>query len=1029
MVEDVSVTTTAPSTAGPAICHSVTVRVVGDGLRFCSPAVDGMAGGTGATGPCPACGGLHMPLDAAMGLESAEVFAQAARHFGASWSEVALEEGAQDVSMGCTPPLRLCATPLGMLPAEAASRTACLELELKVVADPLDLAQRARFSIYPPWRLGPDTRFSWRMEPRGPQEEAPPGAGAWDKQLPFQVLSNAADPEAETPAGFRLPLHQHQLKSLAWMISCEDSGRAPLLLGARREFLPVLHPPHRIQSALVAALACKAMARVQRAYHVRGGLLADQVGSGKTATVLALLASAAATQVGRTAEASVRPSLVLAPSRLLVQWRNEVYKFLGSERLEVAVLRSLAELRQREEEGSRCCCAGGLLLLLPFELFGQEAGDAAAAGPERQKRRRGGGCLVVSAPGQQQQLSAVVELLRARRFARVVVDEFHEALRPEWRALREALPHIQAEATWALSGTPPVGSFAAVAQVAEAFGVGLGVFRHQLDAHSLAQRALDHLARSNTSKELEGLTVHEEILPLHHTPAEKTIYMQTRMNSEAMRNGDSPRDKEAALLQLCSHFQLDQGDAKDWEDAEGECAHALREREAAMETAKEGLRAAAWRMEAAAAAARGPRAAGGGGAAGGRASPLLVAEQYGQLLAEVGFAEEPGGGLAEQVLGARAAGAASAGHRHELEADALIREALLAARQDARVRGPEACAASATLEMFEEVRQAKEAFKQRAHEHAFLSAMLKSADAEAFACPICFAETEPQQRAILAACAHLFCLACATRLAQRARECALCRQVLRGDSEVLRIREPGTVALGDRGDRQRWGRFGSKLFHVVRKLREIEQGDPTARAIVFVQWTSLRAKLASAFTEFGVPFLSLEQPCAATATQDRGGAQGGALAELAAARSPSFWERDDIITTFQGAPKDCTSGPKVLLLSLQDAASGLNLTRANHVLFVHPMSASSQRVAVAYEMQALGRCVRLGQEKTVFLWRFVTLGTVEEELSLRHQEDLWRRRPELWSARRPPRQGVASMPSRSAGLGEVEEEDTDDLFW
>ena len=53
------------------------------------------------------------------------------------------------------------------------------------------------------------------------------------------------------------------------------------------------------------------------------------------------------------------------------------------------------------------------------------------------------------------------------------------------------------------------------------------------------------------------------------------------------------------------------------------------------------------------------------------------------------------------------------------------------------------------------------------------------------------------------------------------------------------------------------------------------------------------------------------------------------------------------------------------------------------MLFVHPVFASCSRLAVAYETQALGRCLRVGQTKRVFLWRFVTLGTVEEELSYR----------------------------------------------
>ena len=46
------------------------------------------------------------------------------------------------------------------------------------------------------------------------------------------------------------------------------------------------------------------------------------------------------------------------------------------------------------------------------------------------------------------------------------------------------------------------------------------------------------------------------------------------------------------------------------------------------------------------------------------------------------------------------------------------------------------------------------------------------------------------------------------------------------------------------------------------------------------------------------------------------------------------------------------SGPRMLLLSLEESASGTNLTAANHVLIVHPMEAQSKEEAVAFEMQA-----------------------------------------------------------------------------
>lgn len=53
----------------------------------------------------------------------------------------------------------------------------------------------------------------------------------------------------------------------------------------------------------------------------------------------------------------------------------------------------------------------------------------------------------------------------------------------------------------------------------------------------------------------------------------------------------------------------------------------------------------------------------------------------------------------------------------------------------------------------------------------------------------------------------------------------------------------------------------------------------------------------------------------------------------------------------------------ILLMSLETAASGTNLTEANHVLFAHPMAAETIDKAAAYELQALGRVRRFGQKR------------------------------------------------------------------
>lgn len=179
---------------------------------------------------------------------------------------------------------------------------------------------------------------------------------------------------------------------------------------------------------------------------------------------------------------------------------------------------------------------------------------------------------------------------------------------------------------------------------------------------------------------------------------------------------------------------------------------------------------------------------------------------------------------------------------------------------------------------------------------------------------------------------------------------------------------------------------------MIRKINDILRADPTSRVIVFVQWKSLRRKVAAAFAEFGVAFYDL---------------------------SGTVWERGDILQDFQGAPDNDVSGPKVLLLSLGDSASGTNLTRANHIVLIHPMSAATSELAVSYEMQAIGRCMRFGQTRPVHLWRFVTLQTIEEDISASCQvlhESRARQQEDWTAAQHTAAQHTAAHQQRHASL-------------
>ena len=55
---------------------------------------------------------------------------------------------------------------------------------------------------------------------------------------------------------------------------------------------------------------------------------------------------------------------------------------------------------------------------------------------------------------------------------------------------------------------------------------------------------------------------------------------------------------------------------------------------------------------------------------------------------------------------------------------------------------------------------------------------------------------------------------------------------------------------------------------------------------------------------------------------------------------------------------------RVIMLSLQNAASGTNLVEASHVVLIDPVAGSKQE-AISIESQAIGRAHRMGQVKEV----------------------------------------------------------------
>ncbi|MDN7123036.1 DEAD/DEAH box helicase [Nocardioides sp. ChNu-153] len=84
-------------------------------------------------------------------------------------------------------------------------------------------------------------------------------------------------------------------------------------------------------------------------------------------------------------------------------------------------------------------------------------------------------------------------------------------------------------------------------------------------------------------------------------------------------------------------------------------------------------------------------------------------------------------------------------------------------------------------------------------------------------------------------------------------------------------------------------------------------------------------------------------------------------------------ERERMVADFQAGPE--AGGPPVFLLSLKAGGTGLNLTRADHVVHL------DRWWNPAVEDQATDRAYRIGQTRPVQVHRLVTRGTVEERVA------------------------------------------------
>ena len=151
----------------------------------------------------------------------------------------------------------------------------------------------------------------------------------------LELTSCRKEVPAEQPPHFsKYPLRPEQLRSLAWM-KAQESTSTPFYECGDEEYV-------------LESLGWRAEVEAKIPTMVRGGILGDQVGYGKTAITLAMIDSSPVSEedLPSIEEHDLIPTkttLIVVPSHLPNQWEKEVKKFTGKN-MTVAVVKNLTHL-------------------------------------------------------------------------------------------------------------------------------------------------------------------------------------------------------------------------------------------------------------------------------------------------------------------------------------------------------------------------------------------------------------------------------------------------------------------------------------------------------------------------------------------------------------------------------------------------------------------------------------------------------------------------------------------------------------
>lgn len=234
----------------------------------------------------------------------------------------------------------------------------------------------------------------------------------------------------------------------------------------------------------------------------------------------------------------------------------------------------------------------------------------------------------------------------------------------------------------------------------------------------------------------------------------------------------------------------------------------------------------------------------------------------------------------------------------------------------------------------------------------FASIMPKISQSTSEPCVICFDDIVALT---ITSCGHFFCKQCVQNAVSSQKKCPVCRNPLTMNqlTEVLDEGQEEELEATN-SMKEMIDKYGTKMAHLVKYLNEVWENEADGRVIIFSQWDKMLHQIGDSLKENGIKTVYVKG---------------------------NVHQRNKAISTFKSQ-----DDVRVIMLSLENAASGTNLTEASHIILIDPIAGTKEQ-ATAIESQAIGRAHRQGQKQQVSVMRMIMKDTVEHKFFLRNRQE------------------------------------------